>query len=184
MDSGVQNTQRIVVTVSILIGLLILTIIGYSLYRKANIAQGELAKKIALDNVTKKIGDQAAVSLTGEAKNTSLFSFDNLTQKNNNTATATDTSTQVVNEAVTATSTSTLPPQEDIQTPVSEDPTSIVTPKPKTVYKPRRVYADTDLPLTAAQIRAIRALPIDSSPSGVLQNQLEIQSGGEYKAQY
>ncbi len=195
MDSGVANTQKIVIAVAIIIGFLILVIIGYSLYRKAGIAEEELAKKVALDNVTKKTGDRTAISLTGESKNTSQFTYDNLTQKNNNDSTSTE-KMQVVNETITVVASDTLPVQEDIQTPANEDPTPIVTTPPqtkpivkptsvpKTTYRPVYQPVDSDLPLTAAQIRAIRSLPIDSSPSGVLQTQLEAQSGGEYKAQY
>ena len=181
MDSGVLNTQKIVVTAAVLIGLLILLIIGYSLYKKATVAQDELAKKVALDQVTKKSGDKASVSLTGESKNTSLFSFDNLTQKNS-TDSSKDNSIQVVNETVPPNATDTLPAQEDIPTPANEDPTPIVTvrPKPRYIAKP----VDYDRPLTAAEIRAIRSLPIDSSPSGVLQTKLEADSGGEYRARY
>ena len=63
MDSGVLNTQKIVVTAAVLIGLLILLIIGYSLYKKATVAQDELAKKVALDQVTKKSGDRKSTRL-------------------------------------------------------------------------------------------------------------------------
>ena len=140
-----------------------------------------MAKKVALDQVTKKSGDQTSVSLTGEAKNTSLFSFDNLTQKGSSQS-ATDTGIQVVNETTPTNATDTLPSQEDMPTPANEDPTSVVTvrPKPRYIAKP----VDYDRPLTAAEIRAIRSLPIDSSPSGVLQTKLEADTGGEYRARY
>jgi hypothetical protein len=41
MDSGVDTTQRIVISVSVFLAIVIVAIIGYSLYVKAKRAEGQ-----------------------------------------------------------------------------------------------------------------------------------------------
>lgn len=81
MDAGADRTQKIVIGVAIVLGIIIVLTIGYSLYTKAKVAEGELASKMALDAATKKTTEVAAVSLTGEAKNKTGFSYDGLVQR-------------------------------------------------------------------------------------------------------
>lgn len=173
MDKGADTTQRIVVLVAIILGIIIVFVIGYSLYQKAVKAEGELANKVALDAVTKKKGAQAGVSLTGESQNSSQFTYDGLIQKKSEEVAST-TQFEIVNET------------EPVEVPVEEPaPPEIVAPVAKPVVKKKApVYVDEDRPLTAEEIRAIRQLPVDSSPSGKLQNTLEVDSNGQYKAQY
>lgn len=181
MDSGVDTTQRLVITLAVFLGLAIVLVIGYSLYTKAKIAEGELAKKEALDQQTKTTTSDASISLTGEAKNASKTTYDGLIQKGTDSNSST-TDFQIVNETATVT----VPEETDVATPTEEavppeDNTPPATPAP-VVKKP--VVTNTDRPLTAAEIQAIRQLPIDNSPSGNLQTSLEEQSNGQYKARY
>jgi hypothetical protein len=179
MDKGIDTTQRIVIVGSIILGLTIVLVIGYSLWNKAQIAQGELANKEALDAATKGKTTQASISLTGEAKNSSNFTYDGLVQKAP-TQPATTTNFDIVNETVPV-----AIPKEDPVPPEATD-TAPVEPEPLPVKKVRVYVApvDEDQPLTAAEIRAIRQLPVDNSPSGNLQTSLEDQSSGQYKARY
>ena len=73
MDQGADTTQRIVIGAAIFLGIVIVITIGYSLWTKAKVAEGELATKLALDSATKKTTEVAGVSLTGEARNKSGF---------------------------------------------------------------------------------------------------------------
>jgi hypothetical protein len=176
MDQGVERTQKIVIIVAVLLGLLILMTIGYSLWNRANIAKGELARKEALDKVTKKKGDQAAVSLTGEA-NRNGFSFDNLTNNKSNDV-STNTDYGIVNE--------TIPVEVPVEIPQEEPAQPDPTPVKKAVIRKKvyRPYVSPDRPLTPEEIQRIRQQSIDNSPSGNLQTQLETETKGEYKAQY
>jgi len=174
MDKGAENTQRIVVIIAVILGILIVLTIGYSLYQKAKKAEGELASKIALDNATKKRNSEANVSLTGESQNSSQFNYDGLVQRRSDEE-ATTTNFEIVNETIPV-----EVPEEII--PIEEpEPAPKPTPKPVT---PKPVYVDDDRPLTAEEIRAIRQLPVDNSPSGNLQNTLEVDSNGQYRARY
>ena len=47
MDKGADTTQRIIVTIAVILGILIVLTIGYSLYQKAKVAEGQLANKEA-----------------------------------------------------------------------------------------------------------------------------------------
>lgn len=176
MDKGADLTQRIVIIISVILGIIIVFAIGYSLYNKAKVAEGELAKKVALDNATKNATAEANISLTGEAKNSSQFTYDGLVQKGDNQDTSTTSDFQIVNE--------TIPVEVPQEEPVVIDATPT---KPVVIKKPvvkKKVVVDEDRPLTQAEIEAIRKLPIDNSPSGILQNSLEIDSNGQYKARY
>jgi hypothetical protein len=176
MDSGADTVQKIVITGAIILALFIVLVIGYSLYTKAKVAEGELATKEALDSQTKKETQSAAVSLTGEAKNSSAFSYDGLVQKKQDQATTTDFS--VVNEQTPVD----VPQEEPTPTEESvppEDNTPVVATKPV-----QKNYVDNDRPLTQEEIIRIRQLPIDNSPSGNLQTSLEEESNGQYKARY
>lgn len=178
MDSGVETTQRIVITGAIVLAIAIVFLIGYSLYVKANRAETELANKIELDNQTAKQTDSASISLTGESKNSSNFPYDGLVQKDKEVATTTDFG--VVNEVASDT---TYQDVEPIEEPIPEEPVEPATPAPKVVKKTTTSY-NGDRPLTLEEIRAIRQLPVDDSPSGNLQTSLEEQSNGQYKARY
>lgn len=177
MDKGADTTQRIVVILSVILGVMIVFVIGYSLYNKAKVAEGELANKIALDNATKKQAAQANISLTGEAKNAPQFSYDGLVQKNEATDTSTTTEFEIVNENIPVE----VPQEEPVVEATPTKPVSKLIVK-KVVKKP--IVVDTDRPLTQAEIEAIRKLPVDNSPAGNLQNSLEVDSNGQYKAQY
>jgi hypothetical protein len=177
MDKGAENTQKIVIAGAIILAIIIVIIIGYSLYVKAIRAEGELANKVALDQQTAKQGAASNISLTGESQNSSNFTYDGLVQRKTNTATTTNF--EIVNETapVEVPTESTpveeaIPPEENDYTPVEPAPT----PKPTS-------YSD-DRPLTAEEIQRIRALPIDDSPSGSLQTSLEEESQGQYRARY
>ncbi len=175
MDSGVDTTQRVVIGVAVFLGILIVLVIGYSLYTKANRAEAELAAKEALDAQTKSNVSDASISLTGESKNTTNFSYDGLIQKKDDTETTTNF--EIVDEATPIQEE--IYPEEEAVPPEEEvyDPGVVTT-------KPKPVYVDSDQPLTAAEIEAIRRLPIDNSPSGNLQTSLEAESQGQYKARY
>jgi hypothetical protein len=172
MDSGVDTTQRIVIGVAVFLGIAIFLVIGYSLYTKAKRAEGELANKEALDAQTRSNVSDASISLTGESRNTTNFSYDGLIQKKDDVATTTNF--EIVNET----------------TPIPEEvyPEEEPVPPEETYYepapKPKPVYVDPDRPLTAEEIAAIRRLPIDNSPSGNLQTTLETESQGQYRARY
>jgi len=173
MDKGADTTQRIVVIIAVILGILMVLTIGYSLYQKAKKAEGELASKVALDNATKKASSQANVSLTGESQNSSNFNYDGLVQKRSEEE-ATTTNFEIVNETIPV-----EVPEEIV--PIEEPEPAPPAPKPK----PKPVYVDDgDRPLTAEEIRAIRQLPVDDSPSGNLQNTLETDSNGQYRARY
>lgn len=178
MDKGADTTQRIIVTIAVILGILIVLTIGYSLYQKAKVAEGQLANKEALDASVNKNKTQTNITLTGEAKNSSNFNYDGLIQKGTNEETA-STSFEVVNEVIEkepVVETTPIIEPEPEPTPVPTK--TVVTPKPAvTTY-------DDDRPLTEAEIRAIRQLPVDNSPSGKLQNALEEYSNGQYKANY
>lgn len=180
MDAGADRTQKIVIGVAIVLGIIIVLTIGYSLYTKAKIAEGELASKMALDAATKKTTEVAAVSLTGEAKNKTGFSYDGLVQRRPE-GTATTTNLEIVNETAPVD----VPPEE----PVEEFPEEIdeelepVEPTPPKETPPPPVD-DGDRPLTYEEILRIRQLPVDNSPTGNLQTALEEESQGEYKARY
>ena len=179
MDQGADTTQRIVIGAAIFLGIVIVITIGYSLWTKAKVAEGELATKLALDSATKKTTEVAGVSLTGEARNKSGFTYDGLIQ-NRKDEVATATNLEIVNETVPVD----VPPEEEkIPEEFDEDP---VEPTPP-VYEPEVVQApvdDGDRPLTYEEILRIRQLPIENSPSGNLQTALEEESNGEYKARY
>ncbi len=178
MDSGAETMQRMVITLAIIFALFIVLLIGYSLYTKAKRAEGELANKEALDAQIKKDTQAASVSLTGEAKNSSAFSYDGLVQKKKDEATTTDFS--VVNETV------------PVDVPEENTPTDETVPKEENTpvevelqpVTPVQTVEDDDRPLTQEEIIRIRQLPIDNSPSGNLQTSLEEESGGQYKARY
>ena len=99
MDHGADTTQKIVIGGAIFLGIVIVLTIGYSLYTKAKVAEGELANKLALDTATKKTTDVASVSLTGESKNKSGFTYDGLVQKRKDEV-ATTSNLEIVNENV------------------------------------------------------------------------------------
>jgi hypothetical protein len=128
MDQGVATTQRLVIAVAVILGIAIVFTIGYSLYKTAKIAEGELANKIALENATKKKDNQAGVSLTGESKNTSGFTYDGLVQKKNDEE-ATTTNFEVVDEKVPEE----VPPE--VLPPEEPEPEPVVTPTPVVVVK-------------------------------------------------
>lgn len=178
MDSGVDRTQKIVITLAVLLALVIVFSIGYSLYVKAKRAEGELANKIELDNQIKNSDSKANISLTGEAKNSSNFTYDGLVRKD--PSTTTDSTFEIVNEAEPI-----EVPEEEVvpdEEPVPPEEPEIPETKP---VAPRPVApVDDDRPLTAEEIRAIRSLPVDNSPSGNLQTTLEAESDGQYKARY
>lgn len=172
MDSGVERTQKIVITVAVILAILIVVIIGYSLYVKAKRAEGELANIQTLQQQTSQNTQKAGISLTDEAKNSSGVTYDGLVQKRNDT-TATPTDFGIVNEQAPVD----IPQEENISIDEASSTPVVV----------KKVYTSSnneDRPLTAEEIRAIRQLPIDNSPSGNLQNALEKESGGQYKAQY
>lgn len=181
MDAGADRTQKIVIGVAIVLGIIIVLTIGYSLYTKAKIAEGELANKMALDAATKKTTEVAAVSLTGEAKNKTGFSYDGLVQRRPE-GTATTTNLEIVNETTPIEA----PPEEEL---IEEFPEEIdeelepVEPTPPKEAPPAPVD-DGDRPLTYEEILRIRQLPVDNSPTGNLQTALEEESQGEYKARY
>jgi hypothetical protein len=179
MDKGVDMTQRLVIGGAVLLGIIIVFTIGYSLYTKAKIAEGELATKVALDNVTKKKTQDANISLTSEAKNTTGFTYDGLVQKKKEEATT--TKFEIVNEQVPVE----VPAEEAVPPDPIPEPEPVVVKKPvrKPVYR-KPVATDNDRPLTLEEIQRIRQLPVDSSPSGNLQTALESESQGQYKARY
>jgi 3D (Asp-Asp-Asp) domain-containing protein len=176
MDSGADTTQKIVIAVAIILGIVIVLTIGYSLYTKAKVAEGELASKIALDTSTKKTTEVAAVSLTNEAKNKNGVTYDGLVQRRSDQA-ATTTNLEIVNETTPVD----VPKEEPEVVEEEVLDTEPVEPTPPT--KPT-LPADDDRPLTYEEIVRIRQLPVENSPSGNLQTALEAQSQGEYKARY
>lgn len=179
MDAGADRTQKIVIGVAIFLGIIIVLTIGYSLYTKAKIAEGELATKMALDAATKKTTEVAAVSLTGEAKNKTGFSYDGLVQRRPE-GTASTTNLEIVNETTPIEA----PKEEEEEVPeeIIEDLEPVEpTPPIETVTQP---VDDGDRPLTYEEILRIRQLPVDNSPTGNLQTSLEEESQGEYKARY
>jgi hypothetical protein len=177
MDANVSATQRIVITIAILFGILVLLLVGYSLWNKAKTAEGELARKQELEALTQKQTSDASVSITGEAQNSSNVTFENLTNQGEN-------NTQNVNSGQTfgIVSTST---EDDATTTVATTTKPTTTTKVTTVKQTTTTstYYNYDRPLTAEEIRRIRQLPIDTSATGNLQNRLEIESQGQYKAQ-
>ncbi len=175
MDKGVETTQKIVIISAVVLGLIIIFTIGYSLIVKSKRAENELANKIALDSVTKKKTSNADVSLTGESKSTSGFTYDGLVQKKAEEV-ATTTSFEIVNEQVPVEVPSEIP--KEVEEEVAVEP---IPAKPPTKRLPP---VDEDQPLTEAEILRIRQLPVDQSPSGNLQTALEEESQGQYKARY
>jgi hypothetical protein len=175
MDSGADFTQKLVIAVAIILGVSIVFLIGYSLYTKAKRAEGELANKVALDNQTQKKTQAANISLTGESKNTSSFTYDGLVQKDKSTTT--ENTFEIVNESVPV-----EVPEEEIipeEEPVPPDENDF-----QEEIAPKTEPVDEDRPLTEEEIRAIRELPIENSPAGNLQTALEEESDGQYKARY
>jgi hypothetical protein len=179
MDKGAETTQKIVITGAIILALVIVLVIGYSLYTKAKVAEGELANKIALDTETNPKNISADVSLTGESKNSAEFSYDGLVQKKTDTSTTTDF--EIVNETAEVQVPEETVPEEEAVPP--EENTDIVSTTVETTST-NSTQNDGDQPLTQEEIIRIRQLPIDDSPSGNLQTSLEQESGGEYKARY
>jgi len=179
MDAGADRTQKIVIGVAVILGIIIVLTIGYSLYSKAKIAEGELATKMALDAATKKTTEVAAVSLTGEAKNKTGFSYDGLVQRRPD-AEATTTNLEIVNETTPIE----VPKEEKEEVPeeIIEDLEPVEPTPPKETPTPP--VDDGDQPLSYEEILRIRQLPIDNSPAGNLQTALEEESQGEYKARY
>lgn len=177
MDANVSATQRIVITIAILFGILVLLLVGYSLWNKAKTAEGELARQQELEALTQKQTSDASVSITGEAQNSSNVTFENLTNQGEN-------NTQNVNSGQTfgIVSTST---EDDATTTVATTTKPTTTTKVTTVKQTTTTstYYNYDRPLTAEEIRRIRQLPIDTSATGNLQNRLEIESQGQYRAQ-
>lgn len=177
MDANVSATQRIVITIAILFGILVLLLVGYSLWNKAKTAEGELARQKELEALTQKQTSDASVSITGEAQNSSNVTFENLTNQGEN-------NTQNVNSGQTfgIVSTST---EDEATTTVATTTKPTTTTKVTTVKKTTttNTYYNYDRPLTAEEIRRIRQLPIDTSATGNLQNRLELESQGQYKAQ-
>jgi hypothetical protein len=120
------------------------------------------------------------VSLTGEAKNKTGFSYDGLVQRRPE-GTGTTTNLEIVNE--------TTPIDVPEEEPIEEFPEEIdeelepVEPTPPKETTPAPVD-DGDRPLTYEEILRIRQLPVDNSPTGNLQTALEEESQGEYKARY
>jgi hypothetical protein len=168
MDQSAQNTQRYVIWGAILIGLAVVFSVGYALWQKAKVAEGELALKEELEARTKKLENESNVSLTDESQ-TNGFKYEDLIIKDLTPSIATETFA-IVNE------------EEEIIIP--PEPVATATPTKKPVIIKKRVYVNTDRPLTAEEIRRIRMLPLDASPAGTLQNTLETQSEGEYRARY
>jgi hypothetical protein len=173
MDSNANGTQKIVITIAILLGLLILLLVGYSLWSKAKSAEAELARKEQLDAITKKREAETSISLTDTSQTDSNFTFDSLTEGENRNQNIDNgqvfgiLSTTTDEEALVSTKT-------PVKAPVK---------KPFVPAK-KPVYTNSDRPLTAEEIRRIRQLPIDTSATGNLQNKLEVDSNGQYKAQY
>lgn len=184
MDKGADTTQKIVIAAAIILGIIIVFTIGYSLYTKAQRAEGELANKVALDEVTKKSKNQANVSLTGESQTKSNFTYDGLVQKRKDEP-ATTTNYEIVNETIPVDV-----PKEEVSPKEVPDkpvlPEENETPKePTPPEKPKVVVpVDDDRPLTYEEIMRIRQLPVEDSPSGNLQTSLEDESKGQYKARY
>ena len=175
MDKGADTTQKIVIFGAATLALVIVIVIGYSLYTKAKRAEGELANKVALDSQTKKQNSAANISLTGEAKNTSGVTYDGLVQRK--TDSASTTAFEIVNE------------KTDVEVPKETEPVEeALPPEESEPLEPVEVTennTDTgDRPLTDEEILRIRQLPIDESPTGELQIVLEEESKGEYKARY
>jgi hypothetical protein len=174
MDQNVSATQKIVIIISIILGFLVVFLVGISLWNKAKLAENELAQKEALDAEMKKQQTQANVSITNEANNTSGFTFESLTEQDANLIANENSNNEF---QVLATTTS----EEEIVTTTNTKPVS----KPKTTTTPaKKVYYNTDRPLTAEEIRRIRMLPIGNSATGNLQNKLETETSGQYQAQY
>ena len=177
MDSGADRTQKIVIGAAIILGIIIVLTIGYSLYTKAKVAEGELANKMALDAATKKTTEVAGISLTSTAKNKSGFNYDGLIQRRPEQA-ATATNLEIVNETVPVE----VPKEEE---PVEEIVEEVEPSEPTPPKEPTPIIIDdSDRPLTYEEILRIRQLPIDNSPTGNLQTALEEESQGEYKARY
>ncbi len=177
MDKGADLTQKIVIAGAVILALVIVLVIGYSLYTKAKVAEGELASKIALDGETTKKTADANISLTGEAKNALGFSYDGLVQKK--TGTASTTEFDIVNEIAEVTVPEETVPEEEA-VPPEENTDNVPVETTPTPTQP----IDEDQPLTQEEIMRIRQLPIDDSPSGNLQTSLEEESNGQYKARY
>ncbi len=178
MDSGAENTQKIVIISAVALAIVIVSVIGYSLYTKAKRAEGELANKVALDSQTQKSAESANISLTGEAKNSATFSYDGLVQKKKEEATTTDFG--IVNEKVPTEEA--VPPEVPTENsaPIEENNAGT---EPEANTNTQAV-TDEDQPLSQEEIIRIRQLPIDDSPSGQLQTALETESNGQYKARY
>jgi hypothetical protein len=155
MDKGADTTQKIVIAAAIILGIVIILTIGYSLYTKAKRAEGELANKVALENVTKKSTNQASVSLTGEAQTKSSFTYDGLVQKGP-TDNASTTNYEVVNETVPVEVPKEEPvtPKETVEETIDLPVEPVVPPKKPVVAKP----VDDDMPLTYEEIMRIRQL--------------------------
>lgn len=183
MDKGAETTQRIVIAAAIILGIIIVSIIGYSLYNKAKIAEGELANKIALDRSTKKTTEVAGISLTNEAKNRSGFDYDGLIQKSRETAT-TSSNLEIVNETTPIEAPKEVVEEEEFTEIIDLTPTEPVEPTPPTSNNLLPLVDNNDRPLTREEILRIRRLPVENSPAGNLQNILEVESKGEYTARY
>jgi hypothetical protein len=171
MDSNANGTQKIVITIAILLGLLILLFVGYSLWSKAKAAELQLARKEQLDALTKKREAEAAINITDTAQTDSGFTFEKLTEGKN-------VDEKIDNGQVFGVLTNET--EGDTKTA-----TKTIVKKPtytKPIYS--KPYVNSDKPLTAEEIKRIRQLPIDTSATGKLQNQLEVDSKGQYKAQY
>lgn len=176
MDANVSTTQKIVIIVAILLGLLVLLLVGYSLYNKAKVAEGNLAREQELAALSKKQTSDASVSITGEAQNSSGVTFESLTNQGEN-------NTQNINTGQTFGVVSTTTDDEATATATTTPVKTTTTKTYTTTKKTTTTYYNTDRPLTAEEIRRIRQLPIDTSATGNLQNQLETESQGQYKAQ-
>lgn len=174
MDQGVGTTQKIVITIAILLGLLLVMLVGYSLWQRAQAAEAELAQKQALDAVAQKAETTANVSITNEANNPSNFSFESLTNNGNSLVENSASDTEFTVLATTTVD----------EEPVVATKTTTVVKKPVTTVKKKTIYYNYDRPLTAEEIRRIRMLPIDGSATGQLQNKLETETNGQYQAQY
>jgi hypothetical protein len=175
MDKGADTTQKIVIFGAATLALVIVIVIGYSLYTKAKRAEGELANKVALDSQTQKQNSAANISLTGEAKNTSGVTYDGLVQRK--TDSASTTAFEIVNE------------KTDVEVPKETEPLEeALPPEESQPIEPVEVTENStdtgDRPLTDEEILRIRQLPVDDSPTGELQIVLEEESKGEYRARY
>lgn len=173
MDNGAKTTERLVIISAIILGIVIVFVIGYSLYVRATRAEGELANKVELERITKSDNKSASISLTGESGRESNFTYDGLIQRRQEEATTTNF--DIVDEK-----TPVEVPVEPVEEPLPPE-VEIVEQATSTVPITTN---DDDRALTEEEIRAIRQLPLDDSPSADLQTTLEKESEGQYKARY